>query len=180
MDLAQCHLDSYPESIALLSPQVSVYLLSEALDLDAAALSETCDPSTGPHFPLQPAGGRQVPQEHVAVAVHFSLAHRHRQVPPDVPLREICWRHEPLTRPPHDRWNTPSRLTCALERAAQRAPGPRVVLIPNLQTPKHLTGVDMRGGGWGGAMDGKSTWRQVQGVTEDSGMVVPSNFWGGH
>lgn len=61
---------SYPLSLAVFSPFAICQRLSKALDLPAAGIFVT-----GPHFTLQPAGGRQVPQQHCVEVVHFTLAY---------------------------------------------------------------------------------------------------------
>lgn len=75
---------SYPKSLAVLFPCAIFQLLSKALLLPAVDLFVT-----GPHFTLQPAGGRQVPQQHCMVVVHLTLGYRHWHILPYILPQEI-------------------------------------------------------------------------------------------
>lgn len=60
---------SYPVTHYVLSPCAILQVLLEALQLSAAF-----ERAAGPHFTLQPAGGRQVPPQHVLAVVYLALA----------------------------------------------------------------------------------------------------------
>lgn len=86
----------YPSTPSVLSPCAVLQVLPEALQLTAAP-----ERAAGPHFTVQPAGGRQVPPQHGTAVVHLSLGQRYGHVFPHVPHEEI-WKEEPrnINTPP--------------------------------------------------------------------------------
>lgn len=80
-------MSPYPAALSVLAPCAVPQELPEALQLSAAP-----DRAAGPHFTLQPAGGRQVPPQHGVAVVHLTPAKGQGHLLPHV-LDEI-WKEE--------------------------------------------------------------------------------------
>lgn len=165
----------YPVMLSGLRPCAVLQVLLEALQLTAAP-----GRAAGPHFTVQPAGGRQNPPQHGTAVIHSILGQRHGHVFPQVPHEEI-WKEEPRNI------NTPGNLlglhlpifilTFLIKGANLSAP--LKFVIPCLEKKRHArirTVTHTLHAAQSNDGIKNITWKHVHGATEASEMFIMFNL----